>query len=461
MVRIALPYVVRRVAESQANAALAGRVTIGDIDLYLLRGAVALDDVTLHMEDAPPDGPPVVGFKRFYVNVGYLPFFFHTVRIQDVELDGLAVDADRQADGRLVLPSLRPPPPDAAPPVEAPPAEEPAEPWNVVVDRAAIREGSLTLHDHITDPATTVTLGLPALDVADFTLEYGPEARPSHGVVEARFRDGRARVKTSMATRKDGFSYVARLDIDNLPLDKAQLHVPQLRWSELRGRLDAGLTFTAVPQATPVVNGRVAIRDLQVDVPEESEPALAWKRLEVEIERLDRARRIAYVKRVALEHAGVIVHPHDPVPLPILPRPEADTPPPPADATPEPAGEPWRWRVDALEVSDSMTKVLLEPPPLAIGIVRLGASGLSSERGSKAQIALELREGEGTVALEGTLGLDPLTARQKLQLRGLEVERLIAATGGTPARVGAKIDAALDIGAEQDPVTVTGTIAVH
>ena len=65
VLRIALPYVVRRVAESQANAALAGRVTIGDVDLYLLRGAVALDDVTLHMEDAPPDGPPVVGFKRF------------------------------------------------------------------------------------------------------------------------------------------------------------------------------------------------------------------------------------------------------------------------------------------------------------------------------------------------------------------------------------------------------------
>jgi hypothetical protein len=117
--------------------------------------------------------------------------------------------------------------------------------------------------------------------------------------------------------------------------------------------------------------------------------------------------------------------------------------------------------VDALEIRDSMAKVTLAPPPLSIGIVRLTATGLSSERESTADIALELREGDGSVTLDGTLGLDPLAARQKLRVNGLDVERLVVATGATPATVGAKIDAALDIGAEHDPVTVSGTVGVH
>jgi hypothetical protein len=460
VVRIALPYVLRRVIESQANAAIAGQVTVGDVDLYLMRGGLALDDVALRMEDAAPEHPPVVAFERFYVNIGYLALLFRTVRIQDVQLDGLAIDVDRREDGAFVLPSTRPAPPDAAPP----PAEEPAgEPWGIVVDRAALRAGTLVVDDHITEPATRVELDLPALDLTAFSLQYGPDARPGHGVVEARFRDGRARVKTSVATKKEGFAVGARLDIDNLPLDQTHLHVPQLRWKTLRGRLDAGLTFAARPQAMPVVDGTITFRDVQVEVPEETAPALAWKRLDVEIERLDRASRIAYVKRVALVHAGVIVHPREPVPLPILPRGDGGAPPPPADTPDAPAepDEPWRWRVDAVEVTDSVATVVLEPPPLAIGIVRLGATGLSSERGSTAQVALELREGDGAVVLDGTLGLDPLAARQTLQLRGLEVERLLAATGATPAHVGAKIDAALNIGAERDPVTVAGTIGVH
>src|SRR4029453_3409233 len=114
--RIALPYVLRRVIESQANAAIAGKVRAGDGDLYLMRGGVALDDVALRLEGAPPEKPPVVAFKRFYVNIGYLALLFHTVRIQDVVLDGLAMDVDRTEDGAFVLPATRPAPAEAPPP---------------------------------------------------------------------------------------------------------------------------------------------------------------------------------------------------------------------------------------------------------------------------------------------------------------------------------------------------------
>lgn len=461
--RIALPPLLRRVVESQANAALAGRVVVGDLDLHLLRGGVALDEVTLHREDAPPGEPAVVAFRRFYVQIGYLPFLFRTVRIEDVSLDGLVVDVDRLEDGTLALPALRPAPPgeEAAP--EEEPAEEESEPWSIVVDHAALREGRVTVDDRAARPPTTVSLGFPAIELSDFRLQYGPDADPGEGVITARFGEGRIRLKTSVATRRDGFAYGARLDVDDLPLDRMHVHVPQLRWSALRGRLDAGLTLSALPAAVPTVRGTVALRDVQVDVPDEQEPALAWKRLEVEIEKLDAGRRVAHVRRVVLDRAGVIVEPREPVPLPILAREEGGAPPP--DAAPdEPAGEPgepWRWRVDAVDVTDSMAKVVLEPPPLSIGLVRLAVRDLSSDPGTKANVELELREGDGTVGVEGTLGLDPLAATQRITLRNLAVERLLAATGAVPAQVAATVDAAIDVAAEQDPVTISGTLGVH
>ena len=39
-IRVALPPILRSQIEKQANAALLGHVTVGDVDLWLLRGAV-------------------------------------------------------------------------------------------------------------------------------------------------------------------------------------------------------------------------------------------------------------------------------------------------------------------------------------------------------------------------------------------------------------------------------------
>ena len=46
-VRLALPYVLRRVIESQGEAFLAGKVKVANVDLWLLHGAVAIEGVEL------------------------------------------------------------------------------------------------------------------------------------------------------------------------------------------------------------------------------------------------------------------------------------------------------------------------------------------------------------------------------------------------------------------------------
>src|SRR5581483_3097792 len=226
VVRIALPVVLRKVAVSRVNEAIVGHVDIGDVDLWLLRGGLALKDVSVRVENAAASDPPLLAFKQFYVRIGYLPLFRRTVRIEDVALDGLAVHVDRLESGAIALPGVRPTPP--AP--EPKPAAAPSKPWNIAVDRAAVGEGHFRLHDEVAKPPADAELVLDALALTGFTLQYGGGAEPGHGTVEAKFGDGSMRVDTTVATEADAFAVDAHVTLTNLPVDRTQLHVPQLGW---------------------------------------------------------------------------------------------------------------------------------------------------------------------------------------------------------------------------------------
>ena len=137
IVRVALPEVLRRVLISQASQALRARVEIGDVDLSLLRGGVALEDVAIWAsptptaagasnapsaqaaaesaptatvaadppaapspsaepsppvavkEPAPKTGKPLIAWKRLAVELHWLPLFRKTIQLREVVLDSL------------------------------------------------------------------------------------------------------------------------------------------------------------------------------------------------------------------------------------------------------------------------------------------------------------------------------------------------------------------------------------
>src|SRR5213594_1911515 len=110
VLRAALPEVVRRVLVSQLSQRLRTRVDVGDVDLALHRGGVALEDVALYAPDAP-------------VELRYLPLLWKTVQLRDIELEGPHVALDRLASGDLNLRRLLPP---SEPTPAAPPAPQPS-----------------------------------------------------------------------------------------------------------------------------------------------------------------------------------------------------------------------------------------------------------------------------------------------------------------------------------------------
>lgn len=528
-VRVALPYVLQRVIESQGEAFLAGKVKVANVDLWLLRGAVAIEGVELIGDRpgtpsaaaaSPPSpasqattaptaehaaaeptasgaldpvsspaadpakvppvdasGPaPRVAFQRLYVDLAWKPLFSRVVRIEEVTLDGPEVDVERLRDGGVIVPALRPPPADAAPP-EPPPAEPAANaapPWNVIVDSAKLRDGRLVLLDRVPEPAQNVTLSLDGIELNGFHLRAEDENQaPGVGTIEARFGDGSVKLDTDLANRGDGFAITATATLTNLPLDRLQVHAPEIGWSDFRGRLDGKLQVHLEPEMLPLASGDIVLRDVQVDVPGESEPALAWRRFEVDVERVDLAKRFVTVKKVTLDGAGVLVRPLDQPPLPLLPRTKGIAPAGPVDAQVAPASpsapqkkggetEPaFRWSVAQVALTDCMAKVFLAPPPLELRIPSLTVDGLSSESGSRAKVALEVRERDGGLKLAGALGLDPLAADVTLGLDALALDDFATAVGVDPpvlkhASLGADLKIAFGNGA----ATASGRLAL-
>jgi uncharacterized protein involved in outer membrane biogenesis len=456
--RVALPYIIRSQLESRTQAAVTGRLQVGDVDLWLLRGALALKDVTFRADGAPD--PPLAAFHRLYVNVGWLALLRRTLRVEEFSLEGFGIHAERLASGALVLPGARPLPEGATPAPPTAPAS-PGKPWNVAVDHAELKDGRFALRDQVAKPPETAELVLDALALSGFTLQREEGAEPGHGSIEAKFGDGTLRIETTVATRAEGYALDAKIDATNVPLDRAQLHAPQLGWTGFAARLDTSLTLHAEPAALPTASGTVALRDLRVDVGDAA-PALAWRRFEVAIERVDPIARRAVVERVALDGGSVLVTPRGATPLPLLPKRQAEeAAAPPAEPKPEKPAPPWTWEVHTVEVTDTKATVVLEPPPLEVTIVKASVKGLRSEPGTKSELALEVRQGEGTIVVDGTFGLDPLGARVRTRITGLAVGPLLAAAGGVPVRLpGGVLGTDLNIAADPAPLVVSGTVTL-
>jgi hypothetical protein len=122
-VRLALPFVLRRVLVTQGAQILQSRIEVGNIDLWLLSGAIAIDDFALRpgparTDAAPPASPPagegnpatataagdaapLVAWKRLLVDIEWRPLLDKTVRVQEIVLDAPKFAVERLASGHF------------------------------------------------------------------------------------------------------------------------------------------------------------------------------------------------------------------------------------------------------------------------------------------------------------------------------------------------------------------------
>jgi hypothetical protein len=491
--RAILPAVVRGQIETRASAALGATVQVGDVDLALLAGGIALDDVAVRATKAPPEGGPLVSWKRFAVDVRWIPLLWRTIQLSTVELVEPYVALDRLQTGELNLmalvpreePAAEPPPPEPGTPAggEPAPAERPggttiptgspppsaqAPGWRFGIDHLALHAGGVRFRDFLVPEAEPVLLSLPSIAVHDVTLEPELYGHPADIRMVVKLDQGALRTRARLTPREGGIAADVTVDATRLPVHRSRVYVPGVAWTELRGLLSLGLRYRLETGGRNEVSGTVGLDDVAVELEGLGEPALRWKSLGVELGKIDLAHHDAHVKSITLEGAVVPARPRGPDYLPLLATAAADAAEAPSAPAAAAAAEspPWSWRVDAVTVSGSETHLLSDAPALDVGVT-LDAKSLSGPTHEGSPVKLGLAVGEGTLELDGTLRLTPLGFTGSIASARLDVPRLVDAAGALAPGVlqAAKLDADLQVAlgsAAPTPgdVVVAGTAAL-
>jgi hypothetical protein len=171
--RAALPWAIARVVEWQVPKQVGLPVRIANVDLWLLRAAVAVEGLVVgRKQDAPsqsgPDpGTALLRFDRLFVDLDWSDLFDRRIRLTALALDGPRVRVEREADGRIdpLGTSGEPPAPEPEP---AEPAE-PSEPWAFAVDRFDLKGAELELFD-VASQRTPVEFALAGLGLSDVSV---------------------------------------------------------------------------------------------------------------------------------------------------------------------------------------------------------------------------------------------------------------------------------------------------
>jgi hypothetical protein len=464
VLRAALPLVLRHVLASQATKALHTRVDIGDVDLSLLRGGVALKDVAVYASTAPaateggaPAEPPLIAWKRFAVGIRYLPLLRKAVRLREVALEGPHVALDRLADGSLNLQALLAPSPSAPPPATPQPAEPATRggSWSIGIDRFVLSGGGVRFRDLKITGSEPLGLAIPAIEVADVSFQPGVYGEPGRAHVEFRSEGGVVRADARVALLEHGLMLEADLKARKLPLHRAQVYIPGVGWSDLRGEIDAALAYRLRTDERNDVRGLVRLRDLVVHTPALEQPALAWKRLAVWLEPLDLQARRATIGTVELAGLSVVVDPKSGKVLPLLGgsalvAPAEQAPPPAAEA--ESKSAPWRWLVRRFRLEDGHVQVLQAENPLAVAVT-LDARDLAGDVPEPGHVDLGLAVGSGTVHVAGALRVAPPAFGGTLAIERLSLPELVGVAALVPPNVleAAMLAADLQVEAGLDP----------
>jgi uncharacterized protein involved in outer membrane biogenesis len=487
IVRAALPEVLRRVLISQASQMLHARVEVGDVDLSLLRGGVALEDVAIWASATPtvatatnasppqtrvpaatvaadppaapspsaePSPPaavgrpvskadqPLIAWKRLAVELRWLPLFRKTIQLRKVVLDSPHVALDRLANGQINLMALVPVSHKPAEPAPAPTTAK-AE-WGFGVDRFVLRRGGLVLRDFKVKDSEPLEMNLEEISVRDLALRPGFYGQPATLHLQLAFDQASLRLDARFTTLEQGFGVDADLEANGLPLRRSRLYIPRVGWSALQGEIDAALHYQLQTGKQNEVRGTVSLRNVAVRVSKLEEPALAWKNLTVKVDPVDLIAHRAAVAEVVFDGASLLVRPQGRNLLPFLAAstnnsasavaqatPAAKAPPAKATTAAKPEENPWHWSLASLRVDDARVRLLGAEAPVDVGVAA-SVSGLADSGDQPGKVDLTISNAKGQIALKGAVKVTPPAFGGSLKIAALSLPELAHAAGAVP-----------------------------
>lgn len=469
-VRAALPLVLRHVIASQASAKLHARVEVGDVDLALLKGGVALKEVAVFAAGVNGATQPLIAWKLFAVQLRWLPLFQKTIRLKEVILESPHVSLERLQDGGLNLFALIPKSAGEPTPVPSPAADTSRPGWGFGVDRLVLRQGNLHFRDLMVAESEPIEITLPEIEVNNVAIRPGLYGQPSHALIEMMVDEGVLRIDTSATMRADGVAAETHVQAERLPLRRSRVYIPRVGWSDLGGTLSLELTHHIDTNGSRHdIRGTVGLQDVAVHVAGFEDAALAWRTLKVQVDPVDLVGRRATVAKVELDGLSLPVRTGGNEPLPVLRamlRPSSAAVPPSPAAPAAPPAQPWHWSLTEAHLTDAKLLVLHNTGRFDVGVTA-AAHHLAGEGDQPAAVKLTLGVGEGSVDVDGALRLTPIGFGGRVVIDKLNVPDVVIASSALSPELLPAARLAVDLkvsagslASTAGDVDVSGTVSV-
>lgn len=423
--RAALPAGVRHAIESHAGRFAPVRITVGDVDLSLLRGGIALDHVALWLTAGEPGALPVVTWKRLEVSVRWLPPLGRSVRLGEVRIESPRVALERLADGSVNLLAAIP---AGAPAVDSRETDTAAtaSAWRVGIDRLTVVDGDVHMEDLAVPASEPIDVAVEAVELRDLSLLGDPGTRPAEVRMGGAVDEGTFWLDAWVMPNGHGSTIDASIDAQRLPLRRLRVYLPQTGWSELAGEADASLRYRFDGGQVHTVTGTTALRAVAVSVPGEEEPVVTWDLLSAKFDPIDFAARSLTVREGEWSGVSLIARPGSPNVLPVLPS----TPTRPTGGD-QPGPPPWGWSLANFSVKDSRLRLIGTNTTLDVG-VDWTLSNVGGDVGVIGRTEGTLSVGDGRIKVAGAVRAVPPGFQGVLEVNGLPLAEAVAGSAALP-----------------------------
>jgi hypothetical protein len=416
-----VPPLVKGKVEAELTKALHRPVTIEKLGFNPYVLSLTVRGFTMK---EPAGDAPAVTFDELYINLSSFSIFRLAPVLDAVRLVKPHVRIVRNADKTYNYQDL-------IDEILAKPSDGPTPPFSL--NNIEIVDGRIDFDDRPEKAAHSITdldLGIPFISSLPYYTDLKVQPR-----LTAKLNGHAVGLAGETKPFKDSRETTLRLDLDGLQLPKYLDYSPvPLGFKLPSGALDTRLTLTVATRkeqiATLAISGTAAVRDLAVQFPD-GKPALAWKALSIELDKVDAIARSAAVKSVRLEAPEVeVIRRKDGaisllalLPAPGKPAPGAKPAPAPAPA------QAFAFTIGEIDLSGGRIRAadLVPERPFRTTVqdLALNVKNLSNAPDAKADVTLSLAtERKETVKHASRVQLTPLAVEGRIEVAGLRLKEL-------------------------------------
>ena len=291
----ALPEIVRRVAVDRVPEQTGRALAIGDIDLNLFTGRLAIKGFRLAEREGPE---PFAEFERLDVRFSPAALLSSRVELVDVALTAPSLRIARTGPAEFNFSDLLPSSGEAQPP--AAPSR-----WTVSVERVRVTRGRVAAVDRGIAPPTVWLVQDLDFDAAG--LAARPGAAPGRLALRVRINEAELAVEADRF-RLEPLGFRARLTLDAFPLTWLNPYVFEplgVRHRPTDGRLGVVLNATVESDADAVrkgvLSGSLGLVSAAYGHVGRADPFVTGARLDVKIKEADIVARTLTIESVGLE----------------------------------------------------------------------------------------------------------------------------------------------------------------